>query len=101
MKAIPLNGDNQGAIFMASNPVQEKRIKHMDICYDPGPSLRKRNDLQGKDGSTSSLLNLANGLAQVDMKNNVSGTRTGGSKGESVAMAAEAGAEDTSSNGYR
>ena len=33
MKAIPLNGDNQGAIFMASNPVQEKRIKHMDICY--------------------------------------------------------------------
>ena len=33
MKAIPLNGDNQGAIFMASNPVQEKRIKHMDIRY--------------------------------------------------------------------
>ena len=22
-------------------------------CYDPGSSLRKRNDLQGKDGSTS------------------------------------------------
>jgi hypothetical protein len=33
LKAIPLNGDNQGAIFMASNPVQEKRIKHVDICY--------------------------------------------------------------------
>ena len=24
-------------------------------CYDPGSSLRKRNDLQGKDGSTSVL----------------------------------------------
>ena len=23
------------------------------VCYDPGSSLRKRNDLQGKDGSTS------------------------------------------------
>ena len=33
MKAIPLNGDNQGAIFIASNPVQEKCIKHMDIHY--------------------------------------------------------------------
>jgi hypothetical protein len=30
---IPLSGDNQGAIFMASNPVQEQRIKHIDICY--------------------------------------------------------------------
>ena len=30
---IPLCGDNQGAIFMASNPVQERRIKHIDICY--------------------------------------------------------------------
>jgi hypothetical protein len=30
---IPLCGDNQGAIFMASNPVQECRIKHIDICY--------------------------------------------------------------------
>jgi hypothetical protein len=30
---IPLSGDNQGAIFMASNPVQERRIKHIDIRY--------------------------------------------------------------------
>ena len=28
-----LAGDNQGAIFTASNPVQEKRTKHIDICY--------------------------------------------------------------------
>ncbi len=30
---IPLCGNNQGSIFMASNPVQERRIKHIDICY--------------------------------------------------------------------
>jgi hypothetical protein len=31
--AIPLCGDNQGAIFNASNPVQEKRTKHIDIHF--------------------------------------------------------------------
>jgi hypothetical protein len=31
--AIPLCGDNQGAIFNASNPVQEKRTKHIDIRF--------------------------------------------------------------------
>ena len=30
---IPLCGDNQGSIFLASNPVQEKRIKHIDLRY--------------------------------------------------------------------
>jgi hypothetical protein len=30
---LPLCGDNQGAIFIASNPVQEKWTKHIDICY--------------------------------------------------------------------
>lgn len=33
IKAIPLCGDNQGAIFIASNPVQERRTKHIDIRY--------------------------------------------------------------------
>ena len=33
LKAIPLYGDNQGSIFNASNPVQEKRMKHIDIQY--------------------------------------------------------------------
>ena len=33
IKAIPLCGDNQGAIFNASNPVQEKRTKHIDIRF--------------------------------------------------------------------
>ena len=30
---IPLFGDNQGSIFLSSNPVQEKRIKHIDLRY--------------------------------------------------------------------
>ena len=30
---IPLCGDNQGAIFIATNAVQEKQTKHIDICY--------------------------------------------------------------------
>jgi hypothetical protein len=33
IKSIPLCGDNQGAIFIASNAVQEKRSKHIDIRY--------------------------------------------------------------------
>ena len=33
LSPIPLFGDNQGAIFLASNPVQEKRIKHIDLRY--------------------------------------------------------------------
>ncbi|THH13402.1 hypothetical protein EUX98_g9731 [Antrodiella citrinella] len=33
LNAIPICGDNQGSIFMASNPVQERRSKHVDIRY--------------------------------------------------------------------
>ena len=33
LKAIPICGDNQGSIFMASNPVMEPHSKHIDICY--------------------------------------------------------------------
>ena len=33
VRPIPLCGDNQGAIFIASNAVQEKRSKHIDIRY--------------------------------------------------------------------
>ena len=33
LSPIPLFGDNQGSIFLASNPVQEKHIKHIDLCY--------------------------------------------------------------------
>ena len=33
LKAIPICGDNQGSIFMASNPVTEPHSKHIDIRY--------------------------------------------------------------------
>jgi Reverse transcriptase (RNA-dependent DNA polymerase) len=33
LSPIPLYGDNQGSIFLASNPVQEKCIKHIDLRY--------------------------------------------------------------------
>jgi hypothetical protein len=33
LTAVPICGDNQGSIFIASNPVTEKRSKHIDICY--------------------------------------------------------------------
>ena len=33
LKAIPVCSDNQGSIFIASNPVTEKRSKHIDIHY--------------------------------------------------------------------
>ena len=31
--SVPIIGDNQGSIFISSNPVQERRSKHIDICY--------------------------------------------------------------------
>ena len=30
---IPICTDNNGAIFMGSNPIQERRIKHIDVRY--------------------------------------------------------------------
>ena len=69
-------------------------------CYDPASSLRKRNDVQGKGWLDFSSLGLTNGVAWTDSKNNISGTRASCSKGEPMTTAVEAGAEDTSSDGY-
>jgi len=33
LRPIPICGDNQGSIFIASNPVTEKRSKHIDIRH--------------------------------------------------------------------
>ena len=33
LKAIPIYGDNQGSIFIGSDPVQEQCTKHIDIHY--------------------------------------------------------------------
>ena len=30
---VPICSDNNGAIFIGSNPIQERRIKHIDVCY--------------------------------------------------------------------
>ena len=70
-------------------------------CYNLGSSLRKRNDLQEKDGLTSALRNLTKDSAWMDAKDNISGARTGGSKGELLMTMVEAGAEDTGSDGYQ
>ena len=80
------------------NVLLEERF--LRCCYDLGSSLRKRNDLQGKDGSTSSLCTLTNGSVWTDLEDNISGARVSGSKGESMATMAEVGVEDTSSDGY-
>ena len=53
----------------------------MKLCYDPASSLRKRDDVQGKGWLDFSSLNLTKGVAWADTENNVSGTRTSGSKG--------------------
>ena len=60
----------------------------------------KEMTFKGKDGSTSVLYSLTNGSAWADSEDNVSGMRTGGSKGKSMTTTVEAGAEDTSSDGY-
>ena len=33
LSAIPICRDNQGSIFITSNPVTEKQLKHIDIRY--------------------------------------------------------------------
>ena len=33
IRSIPIYGDNQGSIFIASNAVQESCTKHINICY--------------------------------------------------------------------
>ena len=72
----------------------------MGRCYDPASSLRKRNDVQGKGWLDFNSLDLTKGVARADLEYNVSGAGASGSKGESVTTTAEAGAEDTSSDGY-
>ena len=33
LRAVPICSDNQGSIFLSSNPVTERRTKHIDIRY--------------------------------------------------------------------
>ena len=42
---IPINADNQGSIFIGSNPVQERRTKHIDIRYHYVRECIKNEDI--------------------------------------------------------
>ena len=33
LKSVLIYGDNQGSIFIASNPVQDSHTKHIDVWY--------------------------------------------------------------------
>ena len=71
-------------------------------CYDPGSSLCKRNDLQGKDGSTSVLRYLTNSSAWgSDVKDSISQVTLADVKGQPLTAAVEAGMEDTGSDSYQ
>ena len=72
----------------------------MPTCYDPGSSLHKRNDVQGKGWLDFNSLSLTNGVARADTEDNVSRAGVSGSKGELMTTAVEAGTEDASSDGY-
>jgi hypothetical protein len=74
-----LGTSQKGIEFETEFPQLRNRCRSK--CYDPASSLCKRNDVQGKGWLDFSSLNLTNGLAQADTEDNVSGTRTGGSKG--------------------
>ena len=60
---VPICGDNQGAIFITSNPVTEKRSKHIDIhfCYIREVIKKKLIELYFIDGEN----NLADMLTKI------------------------------------
>ena len=66
LKAIPICSDNQGSIFMASNPVMEPRSKHIDIRYHGiRESVAKGNvELFFIDGAENPAVTHQTGLVQ-------------------------------------
>ena len=67
LKAIPICGDNQGAIFIASNPVTEKRSKHIDIRFHYIREVIKRKlaELYFIDGENNPADMLTKNLGRV------------------------------------
>ena len=55
IQTIPICGDNQGSIFIGSNPVQERHLKHIDIHYHYVRQLaeEKKIDLFWVEGSNN------------------------------------------------
>jgi len=61
LKPIPICGDNQGSIFIASNPVTEKRSKHINIRYHYireviSPKLTEVYFIEGDDNPADLLM---------------------------------------------
>jgi len=46
IQSLPLLGDNQGSIFLASNPIQERRTKHIDIHFHDIRERVKLNEVE-------------------------------------------------------
>ena len=67
LKAVPICGDNQGAIFIASNPVTEKRSKHIDIRFHYIREVIKRKlaELYFIDGENNPADMLTKNLGRV------------------------------------
>ena len=67
LKPVPICGDNQGAIFIASNPVTEKRSKHIDIRYHYIREVveRKLTELYFIDGEANPADLLTKNLGHV------------------------------------
>jgi hypothetical protein len=67
LKPVPICGDNQGSIFIASNPVTEKRSKHIDIRFHYIREViqRKLAELYFIDGENNPADMLTKNLGRV------------------------------------
>ena len=67
MKPILICGDNQGSIFISSNPIIEKHSKHIDIlyCYICEVIARKLAEVYFIDGDNNPADLLTNDLGIV------------------------------------
>src|SRR5271170_5710027 len=70
ISAISIYGDNQGSIFIGSNPVQERRTKHIDIWYHyVRECIENRNvELSFIEGSKNPANMFTKNLAVVKFK---------------------------------
>ena len=67
LNPIPICGDNQGSIFITSNPVTEKRSKHIDIRYHYIREVKERKlvDVYFIDGDKNPADLLTKNLGSV------------------------------------
>jgi hypothetical protein len=67
LKPVPICGDNQGSIFIASNPVTEKRSKHIDIRFHYIREVMNKNlvELYFIDGENNPADMLTKNLGRI------------------------------------